>query len=51
MCKIRVDKKEKIKRMYKDNLLIQYIAKSIFEDKKKRYQEELETHKEEMKKY
>ncbi len=40
---LRIDKKEKekIKRMYKDNPLIQYIAETIFEDELKKYQEKL----------
>ncbi len=40
---LRIDKKEKekIKRMYKDNPLIQYIAETIFEDELKKYQEQL----------
>ncbi len=50
---LRIDKKEKekIKRMYKDNPLIQYIAEAIFEDELKKYQEkekELNNLKEEM---
>jgi len=47
---LRIDKKEKekIKRMYKDNPLIQYIAEVIFEEEKKRHQEELERQREEL---
>jgi len=48
---LRIDKKEKekIKRMYKDNPLIQYIAETIFEDELKKYQEKLEQKEEQLK--